>query len=96
MRDDSRSAAKIWLISAWSWVGLLWFTKPSTSTFGFTVWISSWWTASQGSLAALLNAFGHTVEVPSFCSTQALFCRAKPAAHDVHDALPPHPRLQSQ
>ena len=84
------------LMRAWSRVGLERFTNPSASTFGFTVWISSWWTASQGSLAALLKLFGHTVDVPSFCSTQALFVSAKPVAQDVQVALPAQPRLQSQ
>src|SRR5450759_2675809 len=94
MREASAWAAKIWFTRAVSAAGVLTFTKSSTSTFGLTVWISSWWATNQASLLALLNWFGHTEAESPFAGTQAPACRTNPAAH-VAQALPAQPRLQS-
>ena len=94
MRDASVAPAMIWLTSAWSWAGVLVLTKSITSTFGCTTWISSWCAASQGSLAALLNWFGHVEAVPPPAGTQAPFCITKPDAQDAQ-VLPAQPVSQS-
>ena len=46
-------------------------------------------------MAALLNAFGHTVAVRR-SQHAGPGCSANPAAQDEHDAVPPQPSWQSQ